>query len=67
MVYIEQLNKGMKKRDSKTSALSRQPGRFALVDLEKPFVHRVRHQKARGKLHALLSKNMELLVRVLVF
>jgi hypothetical protein len=49
----------MKKTNFKTSALSRQPGRFALVDLEKPFVRRARHQKARGKLHELLARACE--------
>ena len=49
-------NRDMSKKESKTAKLGRQPGRFAAIDLEKPFGHRVRKRADRGKLKELLAR-----------
>ena len=49
-------NRYMSKKETKTSKLSKQPGRFAAIDLEKPFGHRVRKRAASEKLRELLAK-----------
>lgn len=52
-------NKDMSKKETKTARLSKQPGRFAAIDLEKPFGHRVRKQADRGQLKKLLARAFE--------
>ncbi len=52
-------NRDMSKKETKTSKVSGQIGRFAPIDLEKPFGHRARKQADRGRLKELLAKAFE--------